>query len=89
MSDISIWIGSHLDMMELCSYYGGPGIAEETVVVMCLTPMIGQYLKLTGGGSDENCDIRPILQLCEIQAMGYFPGNCYDQSTILNLLIQW
>jgi len=77
LANISIWIGSSSDTMELCSYYGGPGAMGETVQRNCSFPMTGQYLKLTGESSDSSCDDDgECLRFSEIDVMGYFPGIC-------------
>jgi len=77
LTDINIWIGSSLDMMDLCTNYGGLAASGETVHLNCSYSIPGQYLKLTGGDSDSECDNYVILQFCEIDVVGYFPGICF------------
>ena len=62
--DLNILIGRTQDNWKLCDYYAGPGGAGEEVIIKCLQPITGRYVKI------QKVDDTDYLTLCEVEVMG-------------------
>ena len=62
--DLNILVGRTQDNWKLCDYYAGPGGAGEKVIIKCLQPITGRYVKI------QKVDDTDYLTLCEVEVMG-------------------
>ena len=62
--DLNILVGRTQDNWKLCDYYAGPGGAGEEVIIKCLQPLTGRYVKI------QKVDDTDYLALCEVEVMG-------------------
>ena len=62
--DLNILVGGTQDNWKLCDYYAGPGGAGEEVIIKCLQPLTGRYVKI------QKVDDTDFLHFCEVEVMG-------------------
>ncbi|KAL5015883.1 hypothetical protein ScPMuIL_005472 [Solemya velum] len=73
LGNLRITVGQPEDMKE-CAYFQGPGAAGVFTDIDCAEPLFGRYITIQGGMADtNNCENIVFVQLCEVQAIGFYP----------------
>lgn len=61
--------------MKECAYFYGPGVIGVFSEIDCNEPMTGRYITIAGGMSDDTCNREVVVQLCEVQVIGFYPSK--------------
>ncbi|KAL5019495.1 hypothetical protein ScPMuIL_002387 [Solemya velum] len=84
LANLDIFVGTDATHVAQCAHFDGPGGPSSIEMILCTAPVSGRFLRITGGGADcSSLSYKyPILTLCEVEVIGFFPTpiECDAQS---------